>query len=96
VAGRRDERYASDLRIRLDHSEGVMRNVSASGVFFTTEADLQPGESFKFVLEFSGLQIGAVSARCEARVVRIEPQGTLKGVGAAFDSIEFLRIPEPA
>jgi len=26
--------------------------------------------------------------------VRVEPQGTLKGVGAAFDSIEFLRIPE--
>jgi len=94
VPGRRDERYDSDLRIKLDHSDGVMRNVSASGVYFTTAADLKPGESVKFVLEFSGLQIGAVSARCEARVVRVEPQGTLKGVGAAFDSIEFLRIPE--
>jgi hypothetical protein len=94
VPGRRDERYDSDLRIKLDHSDGVMRNVSASGVYFTTAADLKPGESVKFVLDFSGLQIGAVSARCEARVVRVEPQGTLKGVGAAFDSIEFLRIPE--
>jgi hypothetical protein len=94
VPGRRDERYDSDLRIKLDHSDGVMRNVSASGVYFTTAADLKPGESVKFVLEFSGLQIGAVSARCQARVVRVEPQGTLKGVGAAFDSIEFLRIPE--
>ena len=94
MPGRRDERYDSDLRIKLDHSDAVMRNVSASGVYFTTAADLKPGESVKFVLEFSGLQIGAVSARCEARVVRVEPQGTLKGVGAAFDSIEFLRIPE--
>ena len=94
MPGRRDERYDSDLRIKLDHSDGVMRNVSASGVYFTTAADLKPGESVKFVLEFSGLQIGAVSARCQARVVRVELQGTLKGVGAAFDSIEFLRTPE--
>jgi hypothetical protein len=96
VDARRDERFDSDLRIRLDHSEGVMRNVSASGVYFTTEAELKPGESFKFVLEFSGLQIGAVSARCKARVVRVEPQGTLQGVGAAFESIEFLRIAKPS
>jgi hypothetical protein len=94
VGARRDERFDSDLRIELDHSEGLMRNVSASGVYFLTDADLKPGESFRFMLDFSGLQAGAISARCEARVVRVEPQGTLKGVGAAFDSIEFLRIPE--
>ena len=39
-----------------------------------------------------GLQIGVVSARCEARVVRVERQGALKGIGAAFESIEFHRI----
>lgn len=69
-----------------------MRNVSASGVYFVTDADLKPGESLKFTLEFSGPQIGVVSARCEARVVRVEPQGVLKGIGAAFESIEFHRI----
>jgi len=69
-----------------------MRNVSASGVYFMTDVDLKPGESLKFTLEFSGLQIGVVSARCEARVVRVDPRGTLRGVGATFESIEFHRV----
>jgi PilZ domain-containing protein len=88
---RADERFQSDLTIKLDRGEGVMRNVSASGVYFVTDVDLKPGESFKFLLEFSGDQIGRVSARCEARVVRVEQVGSLKGVGAAFESIEFRR-----
>ena len=95
MGARRDERFDSDLRIKLDHSDGVMRNVSASGVYFTTDADLKAGESFRFMLDFSGLQAGAIAARCEARVVRVEPQGKLRGVGAAFESIEFLRVSTP-
>lgn len=95
MGARRDERFDSNLTIRLDQGDGVIRNVSASGVYFLTEADLRPGQSLKFTLEFSGVQIGLVSARCEARVVRVEPQGTLKGVGVAFESIEFHRSPAP-
>jgi hypothetical protein len=92
MGARRDERFDSDLRIRLDHGDGLMRNVSASGVYFVTDVNLKPGQPLKFTLEFSGLQIGVVSARCEARVVRVEPQGALNGIGALFESIEFHRI----
>lgn len=93
---RADQRFESDLTIKLDQGEAIMRNVSASGVYFLTDVDLKPGQSFKFLLEFSGEQIGTVSARCEARVVRVEPVGTLKGIGAAFESIEFRRISAPS
>ena len=91
MATRRDERFDADLTIKLDRGDGLMRNVSASGVYFMTDVDLKPGQSLKFTLEFSGLQIGVVSARCEARVVRVDPQGALKGIGATFESIEFHR-----
>jgi hypothetical protein len=91
MATRRDERFDADLTIKLDRGDGLMRNVSASGVYFMTDVDLKPGQSLKFTLEFSGLQIGVVSARCEARVVRVDPQGALKGIGAMFESIEFHR-----
>lgn len=87
----RAERFQSDLTIKLDRGDGVMRNVSASGVYFVTDVDLKPGDFLKFTLEFSGVEIGVISARCEARVVRVEPQGAQKGVGAAFESIEFHR-----
>ena len=89
---RRDQRFAIDLPIKIELGDGVARNVSASGIYFVTEADLKPGESLKFTLEFSGVQIGMISARCEARVVRVEPQGVEKGVGAVFESIEFHRV----
>lgn len=91
MATRRDERFDADLTIKLDRGDGLMRNVSASGVYFMTDVDLKPGEALKFTLEFSGLQIGVVSARCEARVVRVDRQGALKGIGAMFESIEFHR-----
>lgn len=93
MPGRRDERFASDFTIKLDRGDGVMRNVSASGVFFVTDVALKPGDAIQFTLEFSSREIGVVAARCEAHVVRVEPQGTLTGVGAAFDSIEFHRHP---
>lgn len=92
MPGRKDERFASNFTIRLDRGDGVMRNVSASGVFFVTDVDLKPGDSVQFTLEFSSREIGMVAARCEAHVVRVEPQGALYGVGAAFDSIEFHRL----
>lgn len=94
MPGRKDERFESDLTIRIDQGQCVIRNVSASGVFFVTEADLKPGEALKFTLQFTGEQIGVVSARCEARVVRVESQGTKKGVGATFESIEFHRTAQ--
>ena len=92
MGARRDERFVSDLRITLVQGDGVMRNVSASGVYFETRAQLTPGEALDFIIEFSGDQIGEVSARCLAHVVRVERRGPLIGVGAAFDSIEFQRV----
>jgi len=91
MGARRDERFESDVRISLVQGDGVMRNVSASGVYFETPAQLKPGETLRFTIEFSGEQIGAVLAHCEARVVRVEARGALNGIGAAFDSIEFYR-----
>ena len=90
---RRDERFPSNLAIKLDRGAGVMHNVSASGLYFETDADLKPGERFSFTLEFSGEQIGVISAQCEAHVVRVEPRGTSTVVGAEFDSIRFNRVP---
>jgi hypothetical protein len=92
VGDRRDERFSSDLRIRLDHGEGVLRNVSASGIYFLTDLDLEVGRSLSFTLEFEAHQAGPVSARCTAKVVRVDPQGQSKGVAVSFESIEFHRI----
>src|ERR1044071_6694054 len=92
MGARRDERFDSDLRIKLDRGDGPLGNVRPGGAYFLTYVDLKPGESLRFTLEFSGLQIGFVSARCAARVVRADPHGRLRGIGATFESIEFHRV----
>ena len=95
MRGRRDERFDSTLVLRLEQGVGVLRNVSANGIYFVTDVALQAGAPVKFTLEFRDFRGGPVQANCTARVVRVEEQGGSKGVAANIDSFEFLRIPAP-
>lgn len=92
---RRDERFDTTLALRLEQGEGVLRNVSANGIYFLTDVALQEGAPVKFTLEFQNFRGGPVLANCTARIVRVEEQGGKKGVAASIDSFEFLRIPKP-
>jgi hypothetical protein len=96
MGARRHERFDSDFTVKLDHGEALMRNVSTSGVYFLTELEFKAGDPVNFTLEFPGEQAGAISARCLARVTRVEPDGAMNGIAAAFESIEFFRLPGAA
>ena len=94
VAGRRDERFDTALALKLEEGEGTARNVSASGIYFVTGAALKEGQRVKFRLDFQNFPGGPVAVACIARVVRVEPEGPMHGVGAAIDSFEFFRTPK--
>jgi PilZ domain len=71
---------------------GETRDVSYRGLYFVTEAAVQPGASIEFVLTLPQ-QItlaGDVHIRCYARVLRVEPHNTRCGVAARIDRYEFL------
>ena len=72
----------------------MARNVSASGIYFTTGVALEAGQRVKFRLDFQNFPGGPVAVDCIARVVRVEPEGPVHGVGAAIDSFEFFRTPK--
>jgi hypothetical protein len=93
MAGRRDERFHTELRVRLEGGFGIARNVSASGIFFVTDVALQAGQPVSFTLEFEDFPSGPIAVDCIAQVVRVEEQGTTRGVGVAISSFEFHRIP---
>jgi hypothetical protein len=95
MAGRRDERFQTELRVRLEGGFGLARNVSASGIYFVTDVALQAGQPVSFTLEFEDFPSGPIAVDCIARVVRVEEQGTTRGVGVAISSFEFHRIPSP-
>jgi PilZ domain len=71
---------------------GETRDVSYRGLYFLTEASVQPGSVIEFVLTLPQ-QItlaGDVHIRCYARVLRVESLNSRCGVAARIDRYEFL------
>lgn len=96
VPGRQQERFDTELELKLEgDGYGVVRNVSAGGVYFVTDVALIEGQPVKFSLEFWNFPSGPIVVNCVARIVRVEEQGLRRGVAAAISSFEFRRIPEP-
>lgn len=95
MPGRKEQRFDTELTVRLEGGgEGVARNVSASGIYFVTDAALQAGQPVRFSLEFQEFPSGPIEVNCSARIVRVVEQGTSRGVGASIDSFEFHTLPK--
>lgn len=73
------------LPVRLGMATGMTRDVSASGIFFETEASDSLGDMISFTVEFD-TPGGKRMLRCQGDVVRIEPRNT--GVGVAVKITE--------
>jgi hypothetical protein len=94
VPGRKEERFEIEVAVKLEGGgDGVARNVSASGIFFETDAALEAGQAVKFSLEFEDFPSGPIEVNCSARVVRVEERGAGRGVGAEIESFEFRAVP---
>lgn len=89
---RQEQRFDTTLVVRLEHGEGIVRNVSANGIYFVTDVALEEGATLKFTLEFRDLPGGPLQAICDARVVRVERREAKKGVAATISSFEFRRV----
>lgn len=94
MPGRKEQRFDTEVAVRIQGGgEGVARNVSASGIYFVTDAALKAGQPVKFTLEFPNFPSGLIEVNCSARIVRVEEQGSSMGVGASIDSFEFRTLP---
>lgn len=97
VASRQAQRYETEVPLRLEHGKGVVRNVSASGIYFVTDAPLEKDKPMKLTFEFTSLPNGAIHVSCLARVLRLEEgHGGMTGVAASIDNFEFFRLPVAA
>ena len=95
VPERREERYPADVTVKFEGGEGAVRNVSASGIYFVTDAELRERQPVKFSLIFENFPSGPISVTCIAQTVRVEEQGARRGVAAEISDFEFRRIPHP-
>ena len=76
---RGERRVLTALSVNLGNAKGVTRDVSASGIFFETDASYGLGNLISFTVEFDAPG-GKLLLRCRGDIVRIEPRGTQVGV----------------
>jgi len=92
---------ALPLKVRFNSDSGAeeeageTRDISFRGLYFLIGTAIEKGSSIEFVLTLPQ-QItlaGDVHIRCYARVLRVEPHDTRRGVAARIERYEFLPAP---
>lgn len=90
VERREAPRFPVALAVKLAHGEGRTRDVSASGVFFTTQGPFSPGTHIRFAIELEHADPGGVMhITCGGEVVRVEPRPNAIGVAVRISSYDF-------
>ena len=76
---RKEERFNTALAVDLGGATGITQDVSASGIFFETDAAYAPGSaiSFAVALDTPG---GKMQLKCEGEIIRVEPRNGRVGI----------------
>lgn len=72
------------LPVELERGKGWTRDVSASGVFFETDAAPSPGAPIKFSMLLEYAYPTPLRLDCEGQIIRVERRGGKVGVAAAI------------
>lgn len=68
------------------------KDVSAQGIFFYVENDLDKGSAIEFTLTLPPeiTLTDSIRVRCQGKVVRVEKDGGQVGIAAAIDQYDFV------
>ena len=77
---RKEERVSTILPVSVGSTAGVVRDVSASGIFFEIDANYTLGSSISFAVKLD-TPSGYMNLKCRGDIVRIEPRDSKVGVG---------------
>ena len=76
---RREERVRAALPVNLGNAVGVTRDVSASGLYFETDATFAAGSPIQFAIDIE-TPGGMMVLSCRGEIVRVEKRGQQQGV----------------
>ncbi len=77
---RKEERVSTILPVNVGSTAGIVRDVSASGIFFEIDANYTLGSSISFAVKLD-TPSGFMNLKCMGEIVRIEPRESKVGVG---------------
>ena len=83
-------RFPVTLSVTFAGGQGWTRDVSATGMFLTTDSALRVGAPIQFTLLLESAEPGAPrEVTCEGVVVRVEPRAGSHGVAIRIDSYDI-------
>lgn len=88
---RKEERVGTALPVDLGTAAGTTRDVSASGIFFETDASHALSNAIRFTVALD-TPSGKMMLRCRGDIVRIEPRDRKLGVAVKITE----SVMEPA
>lgn len=80
---RKQPRLGATLRVKLGRISGVTRDVSASGVFFETDAAYAVGSKIHFEIKLD-TPWGEAMCDCNGRIVRVQRHDGSVGIAVQF------------
>ena len=81
-------RYRIDAAIAVNDGSGRTIDLSSNSVYFETARRFEPGDEVALVFPFEHSRPGA-AVKCMARVVRVDPRGSLFGIAATYEPVSF-------
>ena len=88
---RETKRHQIEVPVHFGSGTGTSRDISFTGIYFTTKEVLEAGESLKLNFELDYAIPGiSLQLDCKGRVVRVEKLGNIFGVAAKIDEVTYL------
>lgn len=82
---RKSVRHKGEILLQVKQGTGFTRDFSTSGLYFVTDQPVSTGESLELVMLLDHQSQGQrVRVRCQADVVRVEPNSGKSGVAVAI------------
>jgi len=84
-------RHQIEVPINFGRGIGISRDISFTGVYFTTKEPLKPGEQLQIAYELAYAIPGkSLKFDCQGHVLRVEQLGNTFGIAAKIDEITYL------
>ena len=75
------DRFDTELPVEMAGAKGLTRNISATGVYFETQALQEPGSHVNFTVEVT-VRGEVLKLGCEGEVVRVDHKDGMIGIAA--------------
>ena len=83
---RQHDRVKAEVRVALDGTSAITRDVSPGGAYIIADGDFEVGQSLRFMIEFDNPVDGGgvLCLDCVGVVQRVDDEGGKRGIGVSF------------